>query len=207
MNINPSLTTEPSAAKRRLAVKDAVLRAIADGSFTYTEALLVDEPLRSDIFEVLDGVVVEATRSMSGHGEPLMLGTVKLCHVAPDGVIAHPVFKTARVPGTDREIHSKGMKSFGNVADVPDMVPHRIARMILFREGWPIRQMRERSSVVGTVVEWRWLEKEIKGGNALPEVVDLYNEIVTRPSFTGEGAKPDTTNTKSKTPGQPRAGA
>jgi len=191
--IDPNLVNETSAAKRRAVVKEQVRKDLTDGSFTITETLLVKEPLRSDAWEAVDGVVVEGTRSMGMYDEPMTSGTVKLVCFHPPGTkdergqpidtIKFMVTEERRIPGTTETRKVKVQKSFGNFADVPDNVPTRLARNILYRDGWPIRQLRSGGDYPGKVIEWRWLEKEIKSGIALPEYQELYDEIRSRPGF------------------------
>lgn len=191
--LDSKLLTETSATKRRQAVKDQILRDIADGTFTITDTLLADQPLQSDANEVLDGVVVEGTRSLGMHEEALQVAPVLLACVNPPGSvddagrpndkIKYSVAVKRRVPGTTRETSTKEMKDFGNFAFVANTVPARLARCILYRDGSPIRQSRMAASASGTVIEWAWLDREVKSGNALEEHVALHAEILSRKGF------------------------
>jgi hypothetical protein len=172
-----------AADKRRADVKEQVRKELADGTFTITDTLLIDEPYRSDVWEACDGIVVTGTQCLGMVEEPLTSGTVKLVHIDPKGKIESLVKKSTRIPGTIKEVTSKVKKSFGNFADVPDNAPSRVARNILYRECWPARQSRPGAKEAGTVVEWKWLEREAKAPGALEDYVELYNEIKTRPGF------------------------
>lgn len=201
--LDPELANNPSQDKRRAAVRRELLAWLKTGTFNYTEVLCAMEPLKSDILEVLDGVVVTASMAGSG-GQLLEQGLLKLVHVNPSGtlddngraadVIKHPLMTEEEVPGTDRMKKAKAMHSFGNYADVPDMVPDRIGRMILVRDGWPIRQSREGSSVIGTVVEWRWLKQRVDSGKASSLERKMHDEMLTRPGFRAFVGEAETEN-------------
>lgn len=214
--LDPALANEPSSALRRQKVKTYVLAWLKAGTFNYTEVLSAQEPLRSDMLEVLDGVIVSANRA--GSGEKIYgHGDVVLVHVNPPGTrddkaalvdsIKCPITSTEEVPGTDRVTQVETTQSFGNFANVPDLYPDRLARNVLVRDGWPIRQSRPGASVIGTVVEWRWLKQAAASDTASKSVRSLYEEIRTRPgflAFVGE-AEPEPTK-KSKQPEPARAG-
>ena len=180
-----------SARKRRDAVAAFVDSAIKNGTFTYTDFLLAPEPMRSDVLEFLDGVNVENTipradgnkPAQTWDGQPLLL-----VHVEPEGRIRHFVREHVRIPGTNEFRVEKRMRDFGNVARVHDMPPERIARMILDQQGWPIVQEVTKGARMGSVVEWRWLEREANSQSPSANTVEHYQEILTRPSFAAEAA-------------------
>ncbi len=199
--LDPSLANNPSAAERRKAVREYVEREVADGTFTLTETMLRAEPLRSDSNEVLDGVVVENDRSMKRE-EALETEPVKLVHVNPDGVIQYRTWQKFRIPGTTREVRRKVNKIAGNFANVPNTAVDRDARNIMYQYGWPILQFRQEHGhgAEGSVIEWRWFEREARKPDALPEYVELYNEIRSRPGFLefiGEAPRARKTESKS----------
>jgi hypothetical protein len=195
-----AILSEPSANKQRKAVADVVREAINNGSFTYTELLSAQEPMRTYALEFLDGVTVEnSTPRPGGQVENWQGQPIKLVHIKPTGVITAPVIQELRIIGTTDVKPVKATKSFGNVADVGDYYPDRLARMILVQKGWPIRQVASKGAVIGEIVEWRWLEKEAARSDAAPGVKELYDEIRTRPGIA-------VLDSKSKAP-ERRAGA
>ena len=199
--LDPALANKSQQA-RRDAVASAVDDAIRAGTFNYTEFLLSAEPMRSDVCEFLDGVTVEGTiprgtgdGAQHWNGEPVLL-----VHVDPQGSIVSSVRERVKVPGTNGFRMVKSRRNFGNVARVPDAYPERTARMILAREGWPNVQMETNGARDGSVVEWRWLEREASSPTPSAGTVELYQEILTRPGFAEAAglAKP---KAKTKTAG------
>lgn len=176
------LLAEPNADNQRKKIGEVVQDLILTGKFNYTELLCEREPFRSFAFEYLDGVKVQGNIPvyMSGdiqpqtwNGEP-----IRLVHISPSGQISHGVREAIKVPGTNQVRFEKVRRTIGNVADVPDAMPDRVARNILFQQGWPVRQ--HGGGPEGSVIEWRWLLKAKSEPNPAFRVVDIYDEIAAR---------------------------
>lgn len=188
-----------NVSRRQDFVRNAVTASVNDGSFTYTDCMSRPEPVRSDAIQALDGVKI-----VGGKGESVsdVLATdpVLLVHVDPKKSISLSMWDDVRKPGTDQTSKQKVNKDFGNAAFVPDTYPSRLARLCLHLHGYPIRQAKEGSSAVGTVVEWRWLDREVKAGRAQPEDEALHEEMLTRPGLRKLLGLPDLNKptTKSK---------
>lgn len=199
--LDPALANKTQKARRQ-AVASVVDDTIRAGKFTYTDFLIAQEPMRSDVLEFLDGVHVEGTiprstgdGAQTWDGEPILL-----VHVDPRGSIVSSVRSREKVPGTNEFRMVKRYRNFGNVARVDDTYPERTARMILDRDGWPVVQTRTNGARDGSVVEWRWLEREANSPTPSAGTVELYQEILTRPGFAEAAgiAKP---KAKTKTAG------
>lgn len=201
---DPAILSLPSAVRQRAAVKAAIRQAIDRGTFTYTELLSCEEPLRTFGLEALDGVGVTNNEPNYNQGDIEMWGgrSFRLVHVDPRGTIKHPVMTDIRIPGTENVKRLKAPKEFGNVADVSDIYPDRLARNILFQHGWPCRQTITKGNTVGTVVEWEWLKKEAARPDPAPGVRELFEEISTRPGMSDAATLP---TQKSKAAGAQRS--
>jgi hypothetical protein len=203
------LLSHGSAQARKAAVANVINARLHAGTFSYTELMSQQDPLLSDGMEVLDGVVVENTipkyqmapaESWGGQG-------IVLVHVHPQGHIMGDIMGRDRVPGTNQYQQVKRRKDFGNAAVVSDIPGERIARAMLFRSGWPIVQARTKGASMGSVVEWRWLEREVTLPDVADEVAKLYAEIITRKEFLALSVYAPADQSKIKTPGERRAGA
>ncbi len=204
------LLSHGSGKARKEAVAKVINARLYAGTFSYTELMSQTEPLLSDAMEVLDGVVVENTipkyqmarvETWGGQG-------IALVHIHPQGHIVGDVMDRYRVPGTNQYQHVKRRKDFGNAAVISDIPGERIARAMLFRSGWPILQARTKGASMGSVIEWRWLEREVTLPDVADEVVKLYSEIITRKEFLALGVYvPADQASKIKTPGARQAGA
>ena len=176
-----SVLQEPVASKQREGAKTAVNTAIRNQTFTLTDVLMAPEPLRTFAFEHLDGLVSPNGISQSSGGDPIDSGSVRLVCVNKQDTIKVSVWGTSNIFGTNIEGPKvKINKNLGNDALVEDKFPTRLARNILRRQGWPARNLTSRGANEGTVVEWRWLERQAQSADAPPELVAIYEEIKAR---------------------------
>jgi len=171
---------EPVAKRQRAAVVEAVNKAIRNGTCTYTDILMADEPVRTYALEHLDGCTSESGSSSQVSnallGEPIRLVCLNAKHT-----IKVSRWGTRRIWGTNEQGPAEKIPmDLGNDALVDDRHPERIARGVLRRNGWPIRNKLSRTANDGSVVEWRWLEREAKEKDAPPEVVEHYRAILER---------------------------
>ena len=168
--LDESILRLPKKEDQIAAVRDAIHNAIELGTFTYTDVMVLDEALQTLAFEVLDGVVVSPTNiPQYAATEVLNVGPVRLVSLdvtAEDGTVTVPRMTysklySPRIPGTNQRARPiKKAVDLGTDAMVDDSRDNgRIARRLLLRQGWPIRNIRSRSGSLGTIVEWRWLEK------------------------------------------------
>ncbi len=184
--IDASVLQLPTKAQRTAAISDAILGAIDSETFTYTELMLLDEGLYTIAFEILDGVVTDSANVPQRAGDVLNTDPVRL--VSLDGQpIKYSENYTPRIPGsTKRGPTVKRPVELGSDAMVDNSLDKgRIARRLLLKEGWPIRNVRSRSGGVGRIVEMRWLEKaaaEKGDSEELREVRKLLADIKGRES-------------------------
>ncbi len=203
------LLSHGSAQARRRAVASVINARLHAGTFNYTELMTQPEPLLSDGMEILDGVMVENNipKYQMGPVETWDGQGIVLVHIHPQGHILGDVVVKERVPGTNQFRSVKRRRDFGNAAVISDVPGERIARAMLYRSGWPIMQARTNGAAMGSVIEWRWLEREAASPDAAEEVVKLYAEIITRKGFLELGVYAPADQSKIKTPGERRAGA
>lgn len=179
---DPSITTQSAADAQRKMVGAAVRARIGNGTFTYTELLSAQEPMRTMGLECLDGIVM-ASGNVPGTGGEIENWDderIRLVAIDPEKPIKVGVLQDVKVPGTFRVERKKVMKIFGDVVDMTDRGPHeRLARQVLVQRGWPVLQNRGNSRE-GDVVEWRWLEREALGTDPAPGVVELYEQLLPR---------------------------
>jgi len=191
-----SVIHEPVASTQREAVRQTVLRATKDGSFTYTEVLMAPEPIRTMALEILDGISSQNGIPQSV-GNALDVGPVRLICVDPKGVIKIARWGNRNIYGTTIEAApQKFVESYGNDAVVSDAYPERLARNVLRRDGWPSRNLSSRGANQGSIVELKWIEKRAKEPDAPPEVLEIYNQLLDRIT----AAQPPSAN-KSKSAG------
>ncbi len=175
-----SVFQESVSKRQRDAVNAAVERAISKGTITYTDILMAAEPVQTYALEYLDGVTSESGTS-SSKSNPLSFGPVRLVCLNANDSIRVARWGTRRIWGTSEPGPSEKLTTdMGNDAAVDDQYPERLARNVLRARGWPVRNKRSRGSNDGTVVEWKWLEREAKAEGAVAEVVDLYRSILAR---------------------------
>jgi len=175
-----SVFQESVAKRQREAVKEAVNKAIRNGTFTYTDVLMAAEPVQTYAFEHLDGYTSEngSSNQVSNAllGEPIRL----VCLRDGDSIKINR-WGTRRIWGTNEQgPNEKLTVSLGPDALVDDKHPERLARNVLRKSGWPIRNKRSRTANDGSVVEWAWLEREANVKDAPPEVTELYLAILAR---------------------------
>lgn len=216
---DPGILADNASDRQRSAVNDVMRKALDNDTFTYTELLSEKEPLRTYGLEFLDGVKVQ------DNGIPIY-GIVKvehwheqggrhlLVHLDPKGTIKYMVREEVRVPGINKIRPENVMKDFGNIALFTDALGDRVARNILFLHGYPVRQNVTEGNMIGTVVEWKWLEKEAAlGAGAAHGILELHAEMKHRvAAFEAAQAKKaadarEAKITKSKTPGTSQVGA
>lgn len=186
MLLPESLLHLPTQRARYEAVKNIVKNAVEDGSFTYTDLLLSDEALYTTAFMALDGTVFDgAMVPQQGAHEVIQTGTIRLVSIDKNQPIKHSSWYQPRIPGTDKRGEPvKQSKDLGTDALVNDSLDGgRVARCLLLKYGWPNRNIMSRSGTVGTIVEWRWLERAaLAAGNAPEdqEIRDLYETLKER---------------------------
>lgn len=172
----------PTKDLRMEAVKAAVQESLDAGTFTYTEVMILDEALMTLVFEFLDGVSVSSANIPQYGTETIHnVGPVRL--VSIDGrPIKYRKWVQDRIPGTSKYSPKRKREvDLGTDAMVDDSKDSgRLARHLLGVSGWPIRNIRSRSGSVGTIVEWRWLEKaaaEPGDSGENREVRELYQRL------------------------------
>lgn len=181
-----SVFQEPVAKRQRDAVRAAVDKAIRAGTFTYTDVLMAAEPVQTYALEYLDGCTSEngqsSTVSNSMLGDPVRL----VCIKASDSIkVAR--WGNRRIWGTnDQGPNEKIVTDLGNDALVDDRHPERIARNVLRKSGWPIRNKRSRAQNDGSIVEFAWLKREAETKDPPPEVTELYEAIKARTQATAQ---------------------
>jgi len=202
--LEKSLLSITSVEERYNAVKNIVLAAIEDGTFTYTELLLSDEALYTVAFMVMDGTIIDSGSIPRTGAHPVIpSGPLRLvCIDTPEKVAADnagkqpeqhrqlltmrsSVWHQPRIPGTNQRGKAvKKSTDYGMDAMVDDSLDQgRIARSLLLKYGWPIRNVMSTNGVVGHIVEWRWLERAAQAAGTAPEdqeIRDLYELIKAR---------------------------
>lgn len=162
--LDESILRLPTKEARTEAIKDDLLTGDGDGirsDFTYTEVMLLDEALQTLVFEVLDGVMTSSQNTPQyGASKIYNVGPVRLVSLNDMPMVVSK-WHEARIPGTNRRAKPvKKTVTLGTDVMVDDSKDNgRMARRLLLKDGWPIRNIRSRSGSVGTIVEMRWLEK------------------------------------------------
>ncbi len=186
---DPSIKNNPAAATQQKLVNATMRTRIGDGTFTYTELLSAEEPMRTMGLMFLDGIVLNGSFPVGGGeienwgGERIRLVAIETA--TENGTVIKPikvgVMQDVPRPGTFVVERKKVMKSFGDIADMTDNGPNeRLARLVLVQRGFPVLTNRGNSRD-GDVVEWRWLEREAaKGDMAAPGIVELYEKLLPR---------------------------
>lgn len=171
---------ESVASRQRAAVNASVDKAIRTGTFTYTELLMADEPVRTMALEYLDGVTSEGGTSAT-KGEPIEIEPIRLVCINPNDSIKVSRWTQRRIVGTHIPGPSEKITELlGPDARVDDKLSTRVARGILRRHGWPIRNKNSRGANDGTIVEWKWLEREAKLSDADAKVKEIHADILAR---------------------------
>ncbi len=205
---DPSIKNNPAAATQQKLVNATMRTRIGDGTFTYTELLSAEEPMRTMGLMFLDGIVLNGSFPVGGGeienwgGERIRLVAIETA--TENGTAIKPikvgVMQDVPRPGTFVVERKKVMKSFGDIADMTDNGPNeRLARLVLVQRGFPILTNRGNSRD-GDVVEWRWLEREAaKAELAAPGIVELYERLLPRvEAYEAELAGKAATETKRK---------
>ncbi len=195
----------------RDAIEEVVRTAKQNGTYTYTEHHLSQEPYRTMGFEYLDAL------RRDGDGKPISEGAPEtwdghaflLVSLDASKGIKHGIVKDYKVAGTNRVKREKRPHDFGAIAEMPDAPGHRWARDLIFQQGWPVLQTmggRETASLV----EWNWLDKAAHEDDPAPGVVELYEQLLPRvtaylaaKSSSGNGGPP-TTEPAKRGPGRPK---
>ncbi len=171
---------EPTAARQRQRVDAEMAAALETKSFTYTELLCADEPVRTMGLEYLDGLISNSGRPEST-GQVIHFEPVRLVQIDGKPIKFVGTVHT-RVPGTGRTNAETVRKELPADSFVPDLFPDRLARRLLVTQGWPVLQSREGSGLVGQVVEYRWLQKAAAAPDATEEVKALWERLGDKPS-------------------------
>jgi hypothetical protein len=179
-----------NARGRREELESEVLDLVEKGRLFITDVLLEDEPWRTRVFEVWDGIVVEDGVPRSG-GPGFAKADVRLVHVNDGGVISCQEVAQERVPGT-RQLRKVDVEAkYGNDATLR----HKNARQILWTQGWPFRNAFTNGRTEGTVVEWLWIESKAKEPDCDSATRELFAQIKARLERTAPTAP---TSPKSK---------
>jgi hypothetical protein len=161
------------AAKKLGTVAAFTRNALEQKRFSYTDAFLGGEPTQTLCFSFLDGVDIEAGKAEYARHEPINTTDdprgLLLVSLNPELQIEALIPKEVPIPGTHSTTIIKEKKLLGTVAFVPDVAPTRTARMLVYQQGWPVRG-RDQMAVpteasrksLAKLVEWRWLELEVK---------------------------------------------
>lgn len=197
----PQIREQPTDDKRRNEIRALLIGEIRSGRFFLTPILMEDEPFRTLGLEVLDGVVVESGRPQYGAAPALAADLpptrlITIMHQAgapaydPKGLITVRRVRQEVVPGTSITRAVKFDEPHGHDATLT----HKDARAVLVARGWPIRDHKSRGNVLGTVVEWAWLQAEAKLPTATIELRALCDNIrqAIEPAPTASPAQPKT---------------
>jgi len=157
-------------------------------AFNYTDIMLAGEPFQTTAFMHLDGVgLAPGNVPRANEGEiHQSVEPVVIVALDPTRGFRHPAKKKLPIPGRKELRTESYMAEFPNFAAVPDLFPERLARMIIWRSGWPHRGNTGQGHVhTGLVVEWRWLAATATtvGDEAGHGIVELYQDILERPGF------------------------
>lgn len=195
---------EMPGARRRNAVKVRMLQLAEKRELYLTDVLLVEEPLRTEALEVLDGVGRLGSHIPAPTGQTLIqqfperLANIRLLTLDPGGVMTLPAWEERLIPGTDQIQRRKTTQRYGADATLP----HQIARRLLVLEGWPIRDKHSKGNSTGTVVEWEWLAQRVTRPDADDGLLEVYERLRAR----GEGVKPAQQSSKTINKTAPLAG-
>jgi len=185
MLLDPSIALLPSREGKRHAVKEAVVKAIQDGSFAYTDLILCGPELMTIGFEVMDGVIVGANNTPQAMAEETFDppgGSVRLVSIDPSYSMQHSRWVRPNIPGTSKQAPAyKKAQHYGNDALIEDRIDKgRVARTLLVRHGWPHRQVVSNGSDVGRIVEWSWLKRAANTPGASDDYRELYEQLKER---------------------------
>ncbi len=180
-----SILQLPTKDRKRTAIEAVLLDRVENGTFSYTELLLHDAGIYTVAFEILDGISTNAMNVPQASGRVLSVGPVRLVSIDPKQPLRYSELYTPRIPGSAKRGEPiKRVVELGLDAMVDDSMDNgRIARGLLMKHGWPIRNVRSRSGIIGHIVEMRWLEKacaEKGDSEELREVRQLLAEINSR---------------------------
>lgn len=194
-----AILQEPVSSKQREAIRQVLDRTIQAGRFCYTDLLMCPEPARTMGLEYLDGVQ-SANGFPAVAGQPVTIGPIRLICIEKTDTIRVSKWGRKNIYGTLVEAPpQKFLTDLGNDAMVDDAYPERIARNVLRKSGFPIRDVSSRGANSGRVVEWKWLERRANEPDAPSEITELYRSILGRITAPSEAPQPKTT----KTAGQP----
>jgi hypothetical protein len=197
--LDPSIALLPSREGKRLAVQQAIIKAVTEGSFTYTDLILCGTELMTIGFEVMDGVTVGANntpQTLAAETYDPPGGTVRLVSIDPNFSMQYSRWVRPVIPGTNKQAPAyKKATHYGADATIEDRLDRgRIPRGILVRHGWPYRQIVSNGSDVGRVVEWKWLERVATSPDASDDYRELYATLKARPDAAKTQQAPITKN-------------
>lgn len=195
--------SEPVATKQKIAVRIAVKKALANGTFTYTDVLMASEPVRTMALEAIDGIE-SPNGTPQAIGNPEDVGPVRIVCINAKHEIKVSQWGNRNIFGTEVEApREKISRTLGSDAIVIDAYPERLARNVLRRLGWPIRNLQSRGTNEGSVVEFKWLEREAKKPGSPAEIVAIYEDIMTRQPASEAPAQPIKNKTAGHAPAHP----
>ncbi len=172
-----SILNLTSRAKKRDAIKGAIIAARDAGTLTYTDIMLNDSEIITFAFEILDGVMLDSNNVPQYMVDEMIdLGQVRLMAIDPNYDMKHHVWETLRIPGTNLSQPNRSVKTlhYGNDVTLDDRYDQgRPPRQLLRNHGWPIRQFHSRSGLTGDIVEWKWFDRVAQS----PDATDEYREI------------------------------
>lgn len=173
-----------SREEKRDAIEQAIISARDAGTLTYTDIMLNPQELVTFAFEVLDAVRLDSNNvPQYGQGDKYDIGPVRLVSIDPDVRIKFGKWEYERIPGTSTTARNRKKKiiDFGldhTFVDITDDL--RMARYLLWHNGWPVRQFRSRSGGVGQIVEWKWFERKAQLADATDEYRELHATLKAR---------------------------
>lgn len=171
-------TRSVDGQKNKLAALVVLIRRLAEaGKFFWTELLLEpEEGVRTFCRMAIDGVQIDGAHYAPGNPDRVIeLPSVRLLSVDGQPIMGK-VVERRTVPWTGQEIEEPRIRSFGLDATLP----HRQARGLIERKGYPVSEARSQGGRRGTLVEAAWLKYVVDSGAADDATREVYERIKAR---------------------------